>query len=153
MNEDVKREALKLFDGIQAAFPHLTMQVSTSEPYLALSVEALRQPGLEFDVYLNLQNDDELHLCAGEFWCSWFPISKPSVIQDYREAVVGVLSGDYQIVEFIRWGRGVGADLQAPEPVGWKTIRKSRHGLLPSKWFAQRRVLRNLASRPMTMTK
>lgn len=146
MNEDFKRDALKLFWEIQAAFPHLTMQVSTSDPDLAVSVEVLRQPGLDFDVFMNLQNEDELHLCAGEFWCSWFPISNPSRIQDYREAVVGVLSGSCQIVEFIRWGRGVGADLQAPGPEGWKTVAKSRHGLLPIKWFAQARVLRNSQS-------
>lgn len=146
MNEEFKREALKLFEGIQAAFPHLTMQVSSSDPHLAVSVEALRQPGLDFDVFMNLQNVDELHLCAGEFWCSWFPSSNPSRIKDYREAVVGVLSGSCQIVEFIRWGRAVGADLQAPGPDGWKTVARRRCGLFPRKWFAHARVLRNRPS-------
>ena len=146
MNEEFKREASKLFEEIQAEFPRLTMQVNTSVPYLDVSVEALRQPGLDFDVFMNLQNNDELHLCAEQFWCSWFPISNASRMQDYREAVVGVLSGRCQIVEFIRWGRCVGADLQAPTPEGWKTIAKSRSGLLPIKWFAQARVLRNSPS-------
>ncbi len=39
----------------------------------AVELEIPKQPGLDFDVNLNLQGD-ELHLNAGTgFWLEWFP--------------------------------------------------------------------------------
>jgi len=49
------------------------------------------QPGLSFEVHLNLQNRDELHLVASAFWCEWFPCSNPKKVERYIEAVSGLL--------------------------------------------------------------
>lgn len=143
MSDETKRHALRLFERIQAEFPALLMKINPNHPYVEVSVEVPRQTGLAFEIELNLQNDDELHLCVGEFWCSWFPSSDPQVVHRYLDAVTGVLAGRNRIVEYVRWGRVQGADLQAPDGGGWKTIARSSHGLLPVSWGATRRVLRN----------
>ena len=138
-----KSTAVRLFEELQAEFPQLSMSIDANNSYVEVNVEVSRQPRLEFDVYLNLQNEDELHLSAGGFWCSWFPISNPKVVRNYRDAVVGIISGRYRILEYVRRGRVVGADLQAPDGSEWKTVAKSCSGILPVSWWATRRVLRN----------
>jgi hypothetical protein len=144
MTSSRKQEALELFAAIQAEFPSLRMNVDLTDPRIDVSVEILRQVGLRFDVYLNLQNDDELHLAAGEaFWSSWFPSSDREVRERYRHAVAGLLAGRNRIVEYRRWGKPVIADLQAPGAGGWETIAHSMHGLLPVSWGARKRILRN----------
>jgi hypothetical protein len=120
------------------------MVVDEADPNVDVSVQIPAQPELGFEVNLNLQNADELHLAAAEmFWCSWFPSSDPAVRERYREAVTGLLSGQHRIVEYWRFGRPVKADLQAPSAQGWRTIARSRRGLFPVSWGAEKRVLRN----------
>jgi len=85
-----------------------------------------RQPGLLFDVQLNLQNIDELHLNASALWVSWFPCTKPQIVEEYFEAVSGLLSGRFRILEHWRGTRVVRAELQRPSQEGWRTIA-SRH--------------------------
>jgi hypothetical protein len=98
MSVETKRQALELFEKLQAEFPHLAMNIDPADSYVELSYTMPQQTGLAFDVHLNLQNDDELHLCVGAFWCSWFPLSKPDVVQKYHNAVAGVLAGRNRIV-------------------------------------------------------
>ena len=145
MTNPRQQEALQLFDALQAQFPNLRMFVDPADSVVEVSVEILTQNGLAFDVHLNLENgDDELRLAAGEaFWYAWFPSSDPVVRRFYKDAVAGLLSGDHRIVEYRRWGRPVKADLQKPSARGWETIARSRRGLLPVSWGAQRRVLQN----------
>src|ERR1700730_16887430 len=65
---------------------------------------------------LNLPNEDELHLVVGKlFWCEWFPCIDPKKVQSFRDAVEGVLSGEYRVVEFYRGNRAVKAGLQQIE--------------------------------------
>jgi len=144
MTSSRKQEALELFAAIQAEFPRLRMNVDMTDPHVDVSVAIPRQVGLGFDVHLNLQNDDELHLAAGEaFWSSWFPSSDREVRARYRHAVAGLLAGRNRIVEYRRRGKAVVADLQAPCAGGWETIAHSMHGLLPVIWGARRSILRN----------
>ena len=132
-----------VFEKLQAEFPHLAMNSDAADPYVEVSYTIPMQSGLAFDVNLNLQNDDELYLCVGAFWCSWFPLSKPNVLQQFHDAVAGVLAGRNRIVEYVRWGRILGADLQEPHESGWKTIARSSGALLPVSWFSKRRFLIN----------
>jgi len=143
MSVETKRCALELFEELRAEFPHLVMEFDPATSHVEVSFTIQQQPGLAFDVHLNLQNDDELHLCAGAFWCSWFPSSKTDVVQKYHDAVAGILAGRNRIVEYVRWGRILGADLQESRGSGWKTIARSRGALLPVSWFSQRRFLVN----------
>ena len=139
--------ALRLFEDLRWELPALHVDINADDPNVEISVEIPRQPGLAFDVHLNFQNRDELHLGAGEiFWCSWFPSSKATVANRYSEAVLGIISGQYRIVEYWRWGWPVRANLQAPMPEGWRTVAKSGKGLLyliPLRWGETERVLQN----------
>jgi len=143
MSAEVVKRALDMFKQIQAEFPDLLMKSDPPDTSVELSVTIPKQPGLAFEINLKLQNDDELHLCAGAFWCSWFPSPKSDVVQKYHDAVVGLLVGQNRIVEYIRREKAVGADLQAPHENGWKTIARSRCGLLPMSWFSEKHVLSN----------
>ena len=137
-------EATALFEEIRASFASLQMHLDASDPHVDVSVEIPSQDRLQFRVSMNLQNGDELHLTVDEsFWCSWFPSSDPRVREDYKGAVVGVLSGANRILEHRRWGRVVKAELQAPQNEGWRTIASSGGGLLPLSWFSKTQVLRN----------
>jgi len=147
MRDDLKGAAVRLIEDIQAAFPALRMRVDSEDRNVDVSVEIPSQAGLDFRVNLNLQNRDELHLSAGDaFWCSWFPSSDSAVVQHYRNAVTGLLSGRHRIVEYRHWRLTIGADLQEPTAGGWKTIAKSRRGLWPVRWGARRRVVQNVGT-------
>jgi hypothetical protein len=102
MRKEVERSAMiRLFEEIRDAFPRLSMQLDENPPNVDLNVDIPQQPALAFDMNLNPQGD-ELHLSAGAFWLEWFPCTRPDVIEAYREAVHGLLSGTYRIREHHR---------------------------------------------------
>jgi hypothetical protein len=144
MNETGRLALLRLFGELQAAFPHLSMRTYTSAPHVDLGIEVVAQPGIEVAMYAVLQGD-ELLLAVGDFdfVSSWFPLSDAAVVDLYREAVEGFLSGRHRILQYRRWGHAVKADLQRSDVAGWKTIGRFRAGLLPVSWGAKRRVIRN----------
>ncbi len=144
MKDQVDKQAvIALFAGFRDAFPHLGMELGCEDPDLDLSMDIHEQPGLAFDVNVNLQRD-ELHLTAGEFWVSWFPCYRADVVKEFSEAVHGVLTGSHRIVEYYRGKRFVKAQLQKPRDGGWKTIATSSKLLLPIPWGIHKRVLQNL---------
>lgn len=147
MSDALELAALRLFEDLRSELPGLRIEINPDDPNVEISVEIPQQPGLAFDVHLNFQNSDELHLGAGDvFWCSWFPSSDAEVIKRYHEAVLGVISGQYRIVEYRRWGYRVRATLQAPGPEGWQTVARSAAGflsLIPFRWGERDRVLQN----------
>ena len=81
-----------------------------------------QQDGLLFDVSLNLQNSDELHLNVGAFCQEWFPCSDEVVSRAYFAAVAGLLSGENRLVEYHRGKRIVKVQLQRPVGEDWETI-------------------------------
>jgi hypothetical protein len=114
--------AKETFGRISAAFPNLTMRVHNDDDRVDLSMDIPEQPGLTFKISLNLQNNNELHLQAGHFWLEWFPCTNPTRVNQYVDAVCGLLSGRYRILEHYRGNKTVMAELQAPEGSNWKTI-------------------------------
>jgi hypothetical protein len=114
--------ALSTFERIRTAFPELTMQLDLHPEHVDLAMDIPAQPGLSFHVDLNLQNLDELHLVASALWVEWFPCTDPKKVEQYFEAVSGLLSGQFRILE--HWGgkRVVRAELQRPDGDGWKTM-------------------------------
>jgi hypothetical protein len=131
------------FAQIQAAFPNLSMDLDRAHPHVDILVSVPQQPGLDFPVGLNLQGD-ELHLNVGEFWLEWFPCTKPAVREAYVEAVGGLLSGTFRILEFYVGQRAVRAELQRPHEGKWRTIGTSYKGFwIP--WRRSTRVLQNSA--------
>jgi hypothetical protein len=61
---------------IQAGFPHLEMLLKEEDPNVDVNMDIPVQQGLEFDINLNLQNIDELHLSVGKLWMCWFPCTE-----------------------------------------------------------------------------
>jgi len=114
--------ARETFERIKAANPHLKMEIEEVPQYVELAMNIRRQAGLDFDVYLNLQNDDELHLQFESFCGAWFPCTEPARVSEYEAAVNGVLSGTYRTKIINRRGSPVKALLQAPSVQEWSTV-------------------------------
>src|SRR5437867_5046898 len=73
--------ARRAFEQIRAAFPNLVMELDPTPVHFELSMTIPAQPGLLFDVDLNLQNVDELHLNAADLWVEWFPCADTAVVE------------------------------------------------------------------------
>ncbi len=113
--------ALSTFEKIRAAFPALTMNLDLHPKNVDLEMEIPAQAELLFRVNLNLQGD-ELHLSASRFWVEWFPCTKPEKVDRYFEAVSGLLSGEFRILEHWRGRRPVKAQLQRPIRGAWESL-------------------------------
>jgi hypothetical protein len=131
-----------IFREVQRSFPHLRMLLELDHPHVDISMDIPEQEGLRFTVNLNLQGD-ELHMSAGGFWLEWFPCTDESVVRHFLEAVRGILSGRFRILQYSRWGRVIGAELQQPRDGDWETIGISSHSFLPFRWLSTPGVLRN----------
>lgn len=114
--------ALSTFERIRVTFPALVMNLDFHHKYVDLAMDIPTQAGLLFHVYLNLQNVDELHLSVSPLWVEWFPCTNPKKVEEYFEAVSGLLSGTFRILEHWRGKRAVRAELQRPDGSGWKTV-------------------------------
>jgi len=137
--------ALATFEKIRAAFPTLTMNLDLRPENVELAMDILAQSGLLFCVYLNLQNRDELHLNASRLWVSWFPCTKPEKANHYVEAVCGLLSGRFRILEQWRGRRVVKAQLQSPSQDGWKPVATSADLSILLPWPRKKlRVVQNI---------
>jgi hypothetical protein len=137
-----RTEIVALFESFRASFPALTMHLHHEHPHVDLLMEVPRQSGLAFDMTLNLQGD-ELHLSAGAFRLEWFPCTDSEVVSRYQDAVSGLLSGRYRILESAIGNRVVKAQLQRPDSNRWQTIATwSNLGvLLP--WPRSTQILQN----------
>lgn len=127
---------------IQEQFPALQLQVNSSDPNVDWSIDIGRQAGLKFECNLNRQSD-ELHFSTSGFWLVWHPLDDTKVVEQYLDAVLGLLSGRYRIVEYVRLNRGVGGELQVPYGDSWRTIGNYSAGILPRSWLSSTRVIQN----------
>ena len=135
---------LDLFEEIRAAFPALRMDLQQEPVHVDLSLDIPKQPGLDFAVSLNLQGD-ELHLSAASFWLEWFPCTNAEVMARYRDAVHGLISGRYRIVEHCVGTRAAKAQLQRPDGNTWQTIGTSSNWSALISWRKTKRILQNCA--------
>ncbi len=67
---------------IRADFPRLRVEVQKDHKEVEAIATLPVQPGLTFALGVNLQNGDELHLTAGNFWAEWFPCGDQRVFDD-----------------------------------------------------------------------
>jgi hypothetical protein len=129
---------------VRDRFPHLRMEVRDEGEHVDAAASLPFQPGLKFEVSINLQNQDELHLNAGEvLWVSWFPCGNQAVFEGFVAAVVGVLSGEYRIVEFFVLGQPLGAKLEQPIESGWKAVTGCSNLFSFVPWPRSRHILQN----------
>jgi hypothetical protein len=135
--------AEEAFERIRTQFPSIEMKKNFSDP-VELSIDIPVQPGLKYAVNLNLQNRDELHFSAENFWLEWFPCTDRSRVEAYIDAVLGFLSGCYRILEHYRGNKCTKAELQTPlEGGGWMTIGESHHWGLSLSWQKRVKEIRN----------
>ena len=146
-----KKIEMQRFEDVLAVvrrdFPHLTIQVDRNHPHVDALAELPAQTGLDFQVSFNLQNADELHLNVSRLWVEWFPCRKQDVVDRFTDAVVGILSGRYRVVESYLLGSFAGARLQRPDGKGkWETIHRCTYllGFVP--WLRSQRVVQNSVS-------
>jgi hypothetical protein len=113
--------ARAVFAEIAKRFPSLTMVENFGDP-VEISITMPVQPGFSQEVWLCLQNYDELGFRAGHFYNEWFPCTKSTRAEDYLHAVTGFLSGQHRILEHYRGGKCYRAQLQKSEGDRWRTI-------------------------------
>ena len=121
---------------IQAGFPHLEMSLDDDDPNVDINMDIPAQLGLEFDINLNLQNIDELHLVVGKLWMCWFPCTEKENAGDFIDTVNSLINGETRILEILKGGKVVKAQLQYQINDEW--ISKSS-GLLTFKLPSFRR--------------
>jgi hypothetical protein len=143
MSEATEEIARAAFDEIFARWPHLQWIENTDDP-VEISLTVPRQDGLKHELWLALQNEDELHLQVGNFWLEWFPCTKPDRTRAYIDAVSGFISGDYRVLEYFRGDDCIKAKLQMPDADGWRTIGTWSKLWLPSFNSTTQRVVANV---------
>jgi len=128
--------ALSTFERLREKFPVLSMNLDPHPSNMDVAMYIPAQPGLSVKVLLILQNRNELHLVVSGSLYQWFwyPCSNPEQVERYVEAVSGLLSGEFRIVEHWRGGRVVKEQLQRPDGSGWKTIATDIDALAIIPW-------------------
>lgn len=130
------------FKSIENSFPDLKFNYDFNDKNVDISVDVPKQKGLDFDVNLNLQTD-ELHISTKHFWGSWFTIKNPHVVDLYKDAVVGLLSGKYRIVQYWDGDTLAKSLLQKPVDNQWQTIFTDRKKLFFLTMLCSKVVVQN----------
>ena len=119
---DTETIARDVFTEIARRFPSLQMIENHDDP-VEISITMPVQPGLSQQLWLCLQNGDELGFSVGRhFYIEFFPCTKPDRVKEYFDAVTGFLSGQYRVREYYRGSTCYRAQLQKPEGDRWRTI-------------------------------
>jgi hypothetical protein len=143
MNDKNREMVIQLFGKIQSSFPNLKMFLDLDPENVDVELDIPKQNGLLFDISLNLQNTNELHLNAGALWQEWFPCSEQSISQQFFNVVFGLLAGTNRIVEYHRGSKIVKAVIQQPKGDDWETIASWSCLHLPLPFGIKTRTLKN----------
>jgi hypothetical protein len=143
MSEAADKIARSAFAQIFAAHPHLEWRENNANP-VEISISLPTQAGLKHDIWLALQNEDELHFSVGHLWLEWFPCTDLLKTQAFVDAVCGFISGECRVVEQYKGADCVKARLQIREGETWQTIGTWSKLRLPSLSVASERTLANV---------
>jgi len=90
-----------------------------------------RQAGLDWSLWLNLQNNDEIGVQSEFFYVEWFPADDPAREAEFIQAVDGILSGSVRLVcNFGRRGdRPYSVHFELETAHGWKYISGYANGI------------------------
>ncbi len=127
---------------ILAKYPDVETVEDADIP-VELSVTVPLQSGVQHEIWLALQNGDELTLGVGHFQCEWFPCTNAERVDEFVQAVTGWLSGRFRILEHYRGSRCVEAQLQAPDGGDWRTLATWSMLWLPIPFTKTYRVITN----------
>ena len=143
-NEVAYQNAIRCFDEIKAAVPNLESNFTDQNTDIELLTVFPVQDGLKFEVSLNFQALDELHLTAGYFWFSWFPCSDEEKIKAFRDAVIGILTGELRIVEYYKGKQAFKAELQRLDRNEWKVLATRKTWFLSFSKEKSEKILQNI---------
>ena len=109
---------------------HLKLEWDVNEQ-VELGAWLRRQPGLDWDLWLNLQNGDEIGIQHDFFYVEWFPADDPVAQSAFTATVEGLFSGA------VRLKCSFGQDSSRPYRVefqreagdGWSTFYLYAKGL------------------------
>lgn len=114
--------AEKTFKEIQNHFPELTMTMDYEHEHVDLSMDIPKQNGIDFEINLNLQNEDELHISTDYIWCQLFSAESQELVDFFYESVLGIIKGEYRILQFVKNDKVYKSFLQKPNGEKWETI-------------------------------
>jgi len=134
--------AMTTFSAIAREFPLLSCREVSDFPG-QIAVLFPEQNGLEHDVLLSLDGEDELQFSVGNFLLEWFPCTEEERVEAYTRAVCGFLRGEYRVVEYWRGSSCIKAQLQQPSRSGWNTIGTWSKLHWPSLRKLEQRILAN----------
>lgn len=109
---------------IRAAEKHgLALEWDKDAP-VELAANIRKQPGLDWSLWLNLQNNDEIGIQHEFFWVEWFPADNPDREAEFARALDGLLSGAVRLV--CRFGsrgnRPYAVTLEEETETGWQQV-------------------------------
>ena len=107
---------------IRSKFPELQINVDLEEPNVHAVACLEEQPELDFDISIDLQNCDELAIIAESLWASYFPIGEEDSFEKFIDAIIGLISGNYRIVEYRVLGSLIKTTLEKPCGQEWLKI-------------------------------
>jgi len=128
---------------LRSRFPQLKLVVEENDPNVTGNCDILKQPELDFDLNINLQNLDELHLCVSKFWVEWFPCGRQEVFDSFVSAVVGILSGEYRIVNYFVGRLHTSSDLQRFQDGRWEKVTGCANPAALIPWPREALVVQN----------
>jgi len=135
------KAGLEALNEVQEHFPNLKMILNENDPNVDIMLDIPQQQGLGFDVNLNLQNVDELHLTTGKLWMCWFPCTEKENKEDFMNTVLGLILGKCRILETLKGGKVVKAQLQLSMDGKW--VSKSS-GMMTFNWPSFRKKSFNI---------
>jgi hypothetical protein len=145
MSKKTERERfMEIVEIIKKQFPNLRFEMELEHRHVDALLTIPPQAGLKFEVMIDLQNCDELYLYAGSFHCPWFPCGKEEVFNRFSDALRGLLSGTYRIVEYSRGNNTVKAELQRPVADKWERVKWWTKLHIPIPWRTSTRILQNI---------
>lgn len=114
--------AINAFTSIKKYNPQININISPKpSKYLDVEMNIEAQSNLDFLILMNLQGD-ELNLHVGPFWGQWFSCKYPDVVDEFVDAVNGIISGSHRIKVISKNGVEVKALLQKPNGNTWQCI-------------------------------
>ena len=140
--------AFNLFNEICSKFSLSYEQNKDAPVELCLNIP--KQKGLEFNITLMLQNQDELWLTTDGFTMSVFPCYKTKVLEEFKNNTINLLTGKARIVKFLsKNNQIIKSELQTFDGNDWKyTSLYGRNilGMIIAKIFpstAKKQILQN----------
>lgn len=132
-NYDVALGNLKnLYLKLKEEFPDLIIEKVDQKPDFEIRIP--KQIGLDPEITLYIDNNDEFFIWIGNFCASWFPCDEIEKFKEFEKAITSYLYGKARIVETYRGDTYFQGEFQLFQDSSW--ITNMTHSILfPSLLF------------------